>query len=549
MLPGTLVIGGAWVPGLSISPGQRFVSQRNTSFAASIALSYGVFAALWIFGSDQALLLFVNDPAAIVRWSSIKGLAFVCVTTLGLYLLVHHRLGGQMAYQARLEQKANHDALTGLPNRTLLADRLEVAMQHAQRAGSMLAVCFLDLDGFKAVNDSFGHAVGDELLVALAERFRCEIRGVDTVARLGGDEFVLLLGDLDTIQECQKGLGRILSTVAEPYVLNKHVCRVSASIGVTIFPNDANNAEALLRNADKAMYSAKEAGKNRYMLFDGSHARRAQAGKAMIDRIDKALDAGQVGIHYQPVVDFAAGRVQEVEGLARWEHPVLGVLRPSEFRPLIENDPVAEKLGLQVLRGALEQMRRWRGQGISLPVSVNLGRRQLTSEGLSRTLAGLREAFSDLDFGDLAFEVPERWLIDDSEVVGSALEACRAAGVRLIIDDCGSVYGALNPLSRLRPDRIKTSACLTRAALDGDPAAQAQLAGLNSMARALGIPLVLKGVEEAAGLAQVPALGCARVQGYGIAPPMRAAELPGWLAGYEKSAATRASVSVPEPGD
>jgi diguanylate cyclase (GGDEF)-like protein/PAS domain S-box-containing protein len=240
--------------------------------------------------------------------------------------------------QCRLEELAHLDALTHLPNRTLLGDRMQQAMARGRRTGQILAVCLLDLDGFKPVNDQLGHESGDELLVQLADRLQQTVRADDTVARLGGDEFVLLLGNLTSTVEVEDALTRVLKAVAAPFQIADHGVRVSASIGVTLHPNDGGDADTLLRHADHAMYLAKEAGKNRFHLFNPALEIRDRENRAALQRIDSALKARQFILNYQPIVDCRLGKAVGVEALIRWRHPILGLLAPDEFLPLIESN-------------------------------------------------------------------------------------------------------------------------------------------------------------------------------------------------------------------
>ncbi|MEJ2426695.1 MAG: diguanylate cyclase, partial [Candidatus Thiodiazotropha sp.] len=280
-------------------------------------------------------------------------------------------------HEEDLDRIAHYDMLTEVPNRRLLSDRLEHALAHTQRHGGNLAVCYLDLDGFKPINDKFGHEGGDKMLVEIANRLQSMSRGEDTVARLGGDEFVLLWYDIGSVADCIRGLERILDKVAEPMVIDNEQVSVSASIGVTLFPDDHVDADSLLRHADHAMYTAKQLGKNRYQIFDAGLERQISAQAELLTMISQGLDRNQFELYFQPKVDYVSGDVVGVEALLRWNDPVLGLIGPREFLSLIENDSLAYRMGRWVMEQAVRQARHWHEQGIDLPISLNVFPRHL----------------------------------------------------------------------------------------------------------------------------------------------------------------------------
>jgi diguanylate cyclase (GGDEF)-like protein len=291
--------------------------------------------------------------------------------------------------ERRLQRQAHYDALTLLPNRLLLSDRMKQAIAHSRRNGEMLAVCLMDLDGFKPVNDTLGHKAGDQLLQEIARRLEESIRADDTAARVGGDEFALLLGGLKSPQHAEQVLQRLLDAIAMPCAIAGQAVRVTASIGVTLFPIDAGDADQLLRHADQAMYKAKDAGKNRFHMFNPAVESRMRANRGLLRRIEEALDQGQFCLHYQPKVDCRNATVVGLEALVRWQHPVLGLRSPSEFLPLIEHDDVILRLGEWIIADVLRQMVEWRGIGIDVSVSVNVSARQFLRGGFDARLAAL----------------------------------------------------------------------------------------------------------------------------------------------------------------
>jgi diguanylate cyclase (GGDEF)-like protein/PAS domain S-box-containing protein len=295
--------------------------------------------------------------------------------------------------QRQLEHMAHFDALTSLPNRVLLADRVQQALTQCQRRGGSVAVVYLDLDGFKAVNDQHGHGLGDELLVALARRMKTALREGDTLARIGGDEFVAVLVDLDQLQDAEPVLERLLTAAADPVQLAEVRLQVSASIGVTIYPQDGAEAELLLRHADQAMYVAKQAGKNRYHLFDVAQDTAVKTRRESLEHIQRALESQQFVLHYQPKVQMKTGAVIGLEALIRWQHPEHGLLAPAAFLPIIENHNLSISLGEWVTAAALQQMTQWKAQGLELAVSVNIAARQLQQDDFAQRLADVLSAY------------------------------------------------------------------------------------------------------------------------------------------------------------
>ena len=438
------------------------------------------------------------------------------------------------AHEDQLKHIAHFDALTHLPNRILLADRLHQAMSQAQRRGQMVAVAFLDLDGFKAVNDLYGHGVGDQMLVALADRMQEAMRDGDTLARLGGDEFVAVLSELSTVSACVPVLTRLLAAAAQPWSHGALQLQLSASLGVTFFPQlEDIDADQLLRQADQAMYQAKLAGKNRYHIFDAEHDRSVRGLHESLQRIRAALRQQEFLLVYQPKVDMRANRVVGAEALIRWQHPERGLLPPLVFLPMIEDHVLAVELGEWVIAEALRQIMRWRSQGLVLPVSVNVGARQLQRADFVDRLRALLAEQADLPPGLLTIEVLETSALEDVQHVSQVIEACKGMGVEFALDDFGTGYSSLTYLKRLPVAQLKIDQSFVRDMLD-NPVDLAILQGVIGMARAFRCEVIAEGVETQRHSQQLLALGCELAQGYGIARPMAADQLPEWVEAWTR---------------
>jgi diguanylate cyclase (GGDEF)-like protein len=401
---------------------------------------------------------------------------------------------------------------TSLPNRLLLADRMRQAMAQSQRREQSLAVVYLDLDGFKAVNDIHGHTVGDELLIAVAQRMQVALRDGDTLARIGGDEFVAVLGYLDHPQDCEPVLARLLAAACSPVTVAGTALQVSASIGVTLYPQDAADADQLLRHADHAMYQAKQAGKNRYHLFDPSQDAAAQSQRLSMERIRSALHDNEMVLYYQPKVNMKTGTVVGAEALIRWQHPERGLLPPGAFLPAIENQDVSVEVGEWVIGRALAQMAQWLSQGLRLPVSANIGARQLQQANFAERLGGLLAQHPAVLPGDLELEVLETSALADITQVSAVLQACRALGVHFTLDDFGTGYSSLTYLKNLPAELLKIDQSFVRDMLD-DPDDLAIVEGVIGLASAFSRKAIAEGVETVAHGELLLTLGCALAQG------------------------------------
>ncbi len=443
-----------------------------------------------------------------------------------------HDVSALKAQQAALARMAHFDMLTGLPNRVLLADRLQQAMAHSNRHQQRLAVAFLDLDGFKAVNDRHGHEAGDYLLVTLASRMKHTLREGDSLARMGGDEFVAVLLDLN---EDSPFFTRLLAAVAEPVMFDGFALNVSASLGVAFYPQaDEVDADQLLRQADQAMYQVKLKGKNGYMVFDSEQDRSVRGRHEEVARIRQALVAREFVLHYQPKVNLRTGAVVGAEALIRWQHPELGLRPPGDFLPLIEDHPLAVDLGEWVLETALHDQAGWSAAGLDIQVSVNVGGLQLQRPDFVARLSGILARHPTLQPGALELEVLETSALGELAQVSKVIEDCRVMGVTMALDDFGTGYSSLTYLKRLAVTTLKIDRSFVRHMLE-DPDDLAILEGVISLAGAFHRQVVAEGVESQEHGALLLQLGCEQVQGFGIARPMPTQQLPSWAAAWQAS--------------
>lgn len=431
----------------------------------------------------------------------------------------------------RLQHRAHYDALTRLPNRTLLADRLKMALAQAKRRGETLAVCLLDLDGFKPVNDTLGHRAGDLLLQEIGRRLQETLRQEDTAARTGGDEFALLIGGIKVNGEIERTLQRVLQAIAAPMLIEGHTVRVSASIGATLFPGDAGDADLLMRHADQAMYRAKDEGKNRYHLFDPAIITHARAKQGLLRKLEEALERGQFALHYQPQVDCRKGCIAGLEALIRWEHPVLGLRSPGEFLPLIEQDDLIVRLGEWVLQQALEQMQAWEDAGIRIPVSINISARHFLRANLHQQLAQTLTRYPDSLRRRLEIEIVETTALEDINLASELIHDFRTLGIGFALDDFGTGYSTLIHLKRLAVSTLKIDQTFVRDMLD-DPGDLAIVQGIIGLADAFQEKVVAEGVESIEQILMLLELGCDVMQGYGIARPMPATRVAAWLGSF-----------------
>lgn len=423
---------------------------------------------------------------------------------------------------------ASHDLLTGLPDRRLLGDRLDQAQARARRTGKLLAVCYLDLDGFKAVNDQHGHAVGDKLLIQVADLLKGVLRTADTLARLGGDEFVLLLSDLQDATECECVARRVLRAVNVPLDIEGRSLCISASMGVTLFPLDDSDADMLLRHADQAMYLAKESGKNCHVVFDTEHDRLVQARFERLQRLRLALGWGEFVLHYQPKVDLITGEVVGAEALIRWQHPELGLLQPGAFLADMEGSDLDARVGHWVVEEVLQQMLHWQSTGLNLQVSANVSATHLLHPDFVLNLRSLLQRYPDVAPARLELEIVETTALADMERAVSVLEACKGLGVSFSLDDFGTGYSSLAYFRRLPVHMIKIDQSFVCDMLTDDNDFGI-VESVVRLAQAFNRLVIAEGVETLEHGARLLQLGCHLAQGYGIARPMPPSDLPRWI--------------------
>ena len=426
----------------------------------------------------------------------------------------------------KLKHQATHDALTGLPNRSLLEDRLKQAISSAERFHRMVTVVFIDLDGFKLINDSLGHQTGDDLLKVIAERMLTCVRSVDTVVRLGGDEFVIVLPEMG--EAVVPTLQRIQDAIAQPVQLGSQSLQVSGSIGLAIYPADGADADSLLMNADAAMYRAKELGRNNYQFYAAELNSKIREKLALQEGLRNAVARGEFELLYQPKVDLQSGRMIGMEALIRWRHPERGTVSPAQFIPLAEETGLIVPIGEWVLRTACKQNKIWQDAGMpAISVSVNVSARQFREKGLVKRVARALEE-SGLDARYLELELTEGLIMQDLERALTTMRALQAIGVLISIDDFGTGYSSLSALQSFPIVRLK----IDKAFVDGiakneDDKAIAK--AVISMGHQLNLKIIAEGVETEQQLAFLRANNCDEMQGYLFSEPVTAENIPALL--------------------
>ena len=450
------------------------------------------------------------------------------------YIGIFSDISQLKAHEAELDRIAHYDPLTGAPNRRLLADRMQQSIARADRHQQSLAVCYLDLDGFKEINDHFGHAVGDRLLVEVANDLRLVLRTDDTLSRLGGDEFVILLDTVSSPEECSLILERLLNAIGSPRQIDDHKVVVSASIGVSLYPLDHSDADTLLRHADNAMYQAKQRGKNRYILFDPDSDHKAQEHRSFLARVHEALERDEFRLFYQPKADLESGTIIGVEALIRWQNPEQGLLSPAAFLPQIEGSTVDLLVGKWVIDSALTQAAQWIAMGVVLNISVNISANHLMREEFISDLKAALYRHPTVHAEQMELEVLETVAISDMTKTIEVLNECRKLGFRLALDDFGTGYSSLTYLRKLPIDTLKIDQSFVSNMLQ-DAEDRDIVEGVISLAGAFNRSVIAEGVETLEHGVALQKMGCHLVQGYGIARPMPAMDLLPWQEIWEKS--------------
>jgi len=439
-------------------------------------------------------------------------------------------------HEAELKRIAYYDSLTNLPNRVLLADRLNLAMAQTRRRGQPLAVAYLDLDDFKPINDRHGHEVGDQMLMELANRMKQALREGDTLARLGGDEFIAVLLDVPNIKACEPMLNRLLAAACQPTQIGDFMLEVSASVGVAFYPQSEDmDADQLLRQADNAMYQAKQAGKNRYHLFDAEQDRSVRSYHEILTRIRQALSSREFVLHYQPKVNLVTGKIFSVEALIRWQHPEKGLLSPVTFLPYLEGSDLEVAVGEWVIDTALKQIETWSAAGLTLSVSINISANHLLQPNFSTNLDLALKRHPTILPSGLVLEILETAAISDMSQAVNVLTRCRELGVLISLDDFGTGYSSLTYLRTLPVDILKIDQSFIRDMLT-DPSDMGIIISLIQLAKTFNLIVIAEGVETLEHGAMLVQLGCTLMQGYGIARPMPANQMSGWIGQWRDKA-------------
>ncbi len=430
-------------------------------------------------------------------------------------------------YKKNLFRQANYDELTGLPNRALANDRLTQAINNAERTRRSVMLMCIDLDRFKIVNDSLGHEQGDQLLIEAALRIKNCIREEDTIARLGGDEFLIILTTDASIANASTILQKVIDSIDHPFTVENRECNVTASIGVTVYPDDGQTAATLMRNADAAMYIAKELGRNTYHFYTPEMNEQAMQRLTMESELRHAIERDELELHYQPVIDAKTQRLVAVESLLRWNSEALGAIPPLDFIPLAEESGLIIPIGDWVLNQACRQLAEWRQQGLKdLRIAVNISSRQFTDDSVYKTVEKALKDYN-LPGNCLELELTESLLMDSSNNAFNTMEKLKKLGVSLSLDDFGTGYSSLSYLKRFPFDVLKIDRSFVRD-LHTDPENAALTSAVVAMAHSLGLKVVGEGVEEVTQQQYLEEKECDMLQGYLFSKPLAADKFPAW---------------------
>jgi len=486
----------------------------------SLPDSYGLetFAKVYAHSPTVPIIVLTGNDDQMLALSAVKGGAqdYLVKGRLDRELLLRSMQYSieRKRYQVQLEHQANYDALTGLPNRNLLHDRLRQAV-YSQRNPRAIAVVFMDLDHFKFVNDSLGHSVGDKLLKAMGERLRSVLREGDTVGRVGGDEFVLILNDQSNEEVIFRAMQRISAKVAEPIEIDGQELYVTCSAGISLYPQDGPDVDTLLKNADAAMYRAKEHGRSNFQFYTSEMNERVNERLSLEHALRRALERREFLLHYQQKNDLRSGQIIGAEALVRWNHPEWGLVRPARFIPVAEETGLIVPLGEWVLREACRQAREWMDRGLEPGVvAVNLSARQFRQEGLVRAVSRVLEE-TRLDPAALEFELTESMVMHNVETAITTLQGLKSLGVALSVDDFGTGYSSLSYLRQLPVDTLKIDRSFVRDIGAGENPDDGVIAqAIISLGHSLRLKVIAEGVETDAQLRFLKRHGCDELQGF-----------------------------------
>ena len=435
-------------------------------------------------------------------------------------------------HEQALRRIAEYDILTGLPNRTLLRDRLYHSMALTARRGAVLAVVCLDLDGFRIINDKYGHAAGDGILTTIAHRIKLALRENGALSRLGGDEFIVVLSDQDNPDQTLPVVQQLLDLASQPVRIGNEQVSLSASAGIAFYPQPEEvDPDQLLRQAGQALYQSKIEGKNRYTVFDSHLDKSVRGHHEDLERIRRAFDRNEFVLYYQPKMNLATGAIHGAEALIRWRHPERGLLLPSQFLPVVEGHPLVLEIGEWVIDSVLKQLETWKAGGLDIPVSVNISAQQLQHAEFSSRLNAILAAHRGIDPSRLEIEVLESTALPDMAQVSQVIHSCGKLGVSFALDDFGTGYSSLAYLKRLPVDVLKIDQSFVHDMLD-DPEDLTIVEGMLGLASAFRREAIAEGVETVEQGILLLRLGCKIAQGFGIAAPMPPTELPAWLASW-----------------
>ena len=495
-------------------------------FLALLGLMLAAIAALWLLdasGVFASMPTTANTMRAVVMTLILLASGFFIWLLAGdLGLAMEQLQSEKRALQeshAQIEILAQRDSLTGLPNRALAKDRLGFLLKQARRSGGMVAVMFLDLDNFKTINDSLGHAAGDVLLCQVADTLRGCVRESDTVARVSGDEFLILLGELQEEEAIVAVVAKLTHQLAQAFNVGGVDVLVTASLGIAVAPRDGEGMDELLKNADMAMYQAKDAGRNTFRFFDASMNQSVIEHLHLASGLRVALEQDELQVYYQPQLDLRSGRVIGAEALLRWKHPELGFIPPNRFIPVAERSGLIHDVGAWVLRRACRDAAAWRAQGLgALGVAVNVSPLQFRRDDIEREVERALAA-ADLPHAALELELTESLLVADARNLADTLQRLSASGVQIAIDDFGTGYSNLGYLRKYAVHRLKVDQSFVRR-MCSNAHDEGLVRAIIEMAHCLELEVVAEGVEDAATLARLQGFGCEVAQGYHWSPAL-----------------------------